>query len=301
MQVSVVIVNYNTCGLLRNCLRSVFAQTRDVDFEVIVSDNGSVDGSVEMVRQEFPQVVLVENKANLGFGPANNRGVNVAKGEFIFYLNSDTLLQNNAIKIFYDYWKSHESENLGALGCNLVDGEQKLSHSYGTFPKAFFVLKKMVLHVFSFYAKNVLKMLGGDMRKHQRLPVNIYKTGDVDYVTGADLFVRNDPRYLFDENFFLYFEETDIQYRMMQDGLIRRMIEGPSVAHLIRGGSERPDDVLLCGTFSLIQSEISKVRFVKKHLSKTVAFLLKFMISAIWLSPYIFKNTRKHFKTLWCV
>ena len=301
MQVSIVIVNYNTCDLLRNCLRSVYAQTKDIDFEVVVSDNGSVDGSVEMVRQEFPQVVLVENKANLGFGPANNRGVNVSKGEFIFYLNSDTLLLNNAIKIFYDYWKAHENENLGALGCNLVDGENKISHSYGSFQSASFLLKKMVLHVASFYAKNVFKRLGADMSKHQRLPVNEYKTGDVDYVTGADLFVKNDPKYLFDENFFLYFEETDIQYRMMKDGLVRRMIDGPSVAHLVRGGAERPDDVMLCGTFSLIQSEISKVRFVKKHLSKTVAFLLKFLISVIWLSPYIFKNTRKHFKALWSV
>ena len=216
-------------------------------------------------------------------------------------MNSDTLLQNNAIKLFYDYWKSHENENLGALGCNLVDGEQKISHSYGTFPTAFFVLKKMILHVLSFYVKNVLKFFGADMRKHQRLPVNVYKTGDVDYVTGADLFVKNDSRYLFDENFFLYFEETDIQYRMMKDGLRRRIIEGPSVAHLVRGGAERPDDVLLCGCFSLIQSEISKVRFTKKHLSKAVALLLKVLISVIWLSPYILKNTRKHFKTLWSV
>lgn len=301
MQVSVVIVNFNTRDLLRNCLRSVFSQTKDVEFEVIVSDNGSIDGSVEMVRQEFPQVVLVENKANLGFGPANNRGVKVAKGEFIFYLNSDTLLLNNAIKLFYDYWKAHETERLGAIGCNLVDGERKISHSYGSFPTAFFVLKKMILHVFSFYSKNVFKAFGADMRKHQRLPVNVYKTGNVDYVTGADLFVKNDPKYLYDESFFLYFEETDMQYRMMQDGLIRRVIEGPSVAHLVRGGAERPDDVLLCGTFSLIQSEISKVRFTKKHLSKTVALLLKFMISAIWFSPYILKNTRKHFKALWSV
>ena len=301
MQVSVVIVNFNTCDLLRNCLHSVFSQTKDIEFEVIVSDNGSVDGSVEMIRQEFPQVVLVENNANLGFGPANNRGVDVAKGEYIFYLNSDTLLFNNAIKIFYDYWKSHEDENLGALGCNLVDAEKQISHSYGQFPTAFFLLKKMVLHVISFYAKNVLKLLGANMRKFQKLPINEYMTGNVDYVTGADLFVKNDPRYLFDEDFFLYFEETDMQFRMMKDGLCRRIIEGPSIAHLVRGGAERPDDVLLCGTFSLIQSEISKVRFTKKHLSRTTAFLLKLLISVIWMSPFILKNTRKHFKALWSV
>ena len=123
MQVSVIIVNFNTRELLRNCLNSIYSQTKDISFEVIVSDNGSVDGSVEMLRSDFPQVILVDNKANLGFGTANNKGLDVAKGEFVFYLNSDTLLLNNAIKIFYDYWKQHESEQLGALGCNLVDGE----------------------------------------------------------------------------------------------------------------------------------------------------------------------------------
>ena len=87
LNVSVVIVSFNTCNLLRDCLKSIYENTSGVLFEVIVSDNGSVDGSVEMVKKEFPQVVLVENNANLGFGTANNRGLDVAKGEFVFYLN----------------------------------------------------------------------------------------------------------------------------------------------------------------------------------------------------------------------
>lgn len=118
--VSVIIVNYNTRALLRGCLASLYDKTEGLDFEVIVSDNGSTDGSAEMVRREFPQVVLVENMANLGFGAANNRALDRAGGKYVFYLNSDTLLQNNAVKIFYDYWESHPEENLGALGCNLT-------------------------------------------------------------------------------------------------------------------------------------------------------------------------------------
>ena len=75
MDVSVIIVNYNTKDLLRNCLESVFTQTQGIQFEVIVSDNGSEDGSQDMVRELFPQVILIENNANLGFGSANNRGL----------------------------------------------------------------------------------------------------------------------------------------------------------------------------------------------------------------------------------
>lgn len=84
MDVSIIIVNYNTKDLTCNCLKSVFEQTEDIDFEVIVSDNGSTDGSVEMIKTEFPQVVLIENRVNLGFGAANNRGLKLAKGKYIF-------------------------------------------------------------------------------------------------------------------------------------------------------------------------------------------------------------------------
>ena len=101
--VSIIIVNYNTKQLLADCLKSIYEQTNNIDFEVIVSDNGSVDGSIEMLKRDFSQVILIENNANLGFGAANNRGLEVAKGKYIFYLNSDTVLLNNAVKIFFDY------------------------------------------------------------------------------------------------------------------------------------------------------------------------------------------------------
>ena len=115
--VSIIIVNYNTMDLTRNCLKSVFEQTKDISFEVIVSDNGSNDGSIEMIKSEFPQVVLIENNANLGFGAANNRGLKMTKGKYIFYLNSDTVLLNNAVKNFFDYWEnSPEKEKIGAFG-----------------------------------------------------------------------------------------------------------------------------------------------------------------------------------------
>ena len=77
MDVSIIIVNYNTKELTRNCLRSVFQETKNIDFEVFISDNGSSDGSVEMIKEEFPQVVLIENNANIGFGAANNRALSL--------------------------------------------------------------------------------------------------------------------------------------------------------------------------------------------------------------------------------
>ena len=84
IDVSVIIVNYNTKDLLQACINSVKEQTKDVSFEIIVSDNGSSDGSIEMLRGEFPEVIVLENKDNLGFGKANNRGAEIANGKYLF-------------------------------------------------------------------------------------------------------------------------------------------------------------------------------------------------------------------------
>lgn len=301
VQVSIVIVNYNTCSLLRDCLRSIYEKTEDVTFEVVVSDNGSKDGSLDMLRQEFPQVVVVENNANLGFGTANNRGLEVARGEYVFYLNSDTLLLNNAVKLFYDYWKANEKLNLGALGCNLVDADGEITQSYEKFPSVRKEFMASLHHVAAFAVKNVMKFFGRDISKLRKKPVYQRKTGSVDYVCGADLFMRNTSDARFDERFFLYYEETNMQLALAKKNLRRFIIDGPQIVHLVRGGKSEVDTVVQYGSFSHIQSEISKVRYFKYNHSGTFALFLKFAISVQWLSPYIFKNTKKYFKTLWSV
>lgn len=134
LDVSIIIVNYNTKKLLADCLASIYEQTNDIDFEVIVSDNASVDGSIEMLKADFPQVILIENNVNLGFGAANNRGLAIAKGKYIFYLNSDTILLNNSVKIFFDYWeKNGEKDNIGALGGALFSADMKYAGYGGNF------------------------------------------------------------------------------------------------------------------------------------------------------------------------
>jgi GT2 family glycosyltransferase len=97
MDVSITIVNYNTKDLLKQCIESVFEKTQDVEFEIIVVDNASSDGSQQMVKELFPKVTLIESPENLGFGRANNLGNKVAKGKYLFILNSDTILIENSI------------------------------------------------------------------------------------------------------------------------------------------------------------------------------------------------------------
>ncbi len=98
MDVTIIIVNWNTRDILRECLRSVFEQTCDIAFEVIVVDNASSDGSAEMVKKEFPQVVLISNAENRGFAVANNQGIRIAKGRYVLLLNPDTIVLDGAIQ-----------------------------------------------------------------------------------------------------------------------------------------------------------------------------------------------------------
>jgi GT2 family glycosyltransferase len=211
-QVSIIIVNYNTKNFLHDCLFSIYKHTKDISFEIIVSDNGSIDGSIEMLKSKFPEVVLIENKKNIGFGAANNKGLNIAQGKYIFYLNSDTVLLNNAVKIFHDFWENYsETDELGALGCNLQDMQGNIIHSYGTFPD----LNKEILLLFytiiNCFVKSILFCIGIrniNIRKNNI----IFYTGQVEYITGADLFLRNNIFACFDERFFLYSEEADLEY-----------------------------------------------------------------------------------------
>lgn len=303
MQVSVIIVNYNTKSLLQNCLASVFEQTKDIEFEVIVSDNGSTDGSIQMIKADFPQVILLENSKNLGFGAANNRGTEAAKGKYILFLNSDTVLLNNAVKIFYDYWEnSPEKETLGALGANLLDEEKNVIHSYGEFPGNKVALKDLA----KMSVKNAILSLfyvfhiNADKFAHSTFALP--HTGAVDYVTGADLFVKNDDYARFDESFFLYFEEADLQKKLEQNKKTRMLIDGPSIVHLCGGSVDENYTIKRKGTFSRIQFEISRVRFLRKHYnSRFSIFLVKLMITFNWLNPFLFKNTKKYIKTIWSI
>src|SRR3989344_3227699 len=107
MKLSVILVNWNTCDLTRGALASVYKETGGFDFEVIVVDNNSADDSVEMLKKEFPQVTLIENKDNRGFGKANNQALKIAQGDYIMFLNTDTVVLDGALNKLVAYLDQH--------------------------------------------------------------------------------------------------------------------------------------------------------------------------------------------------
>ena len=299
LDVSIIIVNYNTKDLTCDCLKSVFKRTDGIAFEVIVSDNGSTDGSQEMIRAEFPEVILIENGANLGFGAANNRALAVARGKYVFYLNSDTVLLNNAVKMFFDYWEnSPDREGIGALGANLLDGQGRFGQkSSGLFCEYKQLCRRQARRFTKHCILGLVKIL--HLQKlykslwEERLKRCIYSPayGEVDVIFGAALFLKNDLNAVFDENFFLYSEEVDLELRMYEKGLKRILIDGPQIVHY--AGCNIRYDVLSVSTFSEICAQISDVRYSKKNLGKKSAFLLRLIILADWLNPFIPRNVIK--------
>ena len=221
--VSVILVNYNTAQMTAECIDSIFAQTSGVDFEVIVSDNASKDGSRERLGAD-PRIRYIYNDGNLGFGRGNNEAIKIAEGRYLFLLNTDTLLLNNAIKTFYDYEEAHGGSLV--LGCMMQDREGRPTSSFGDLPTPCNALK------------GVLK---GFIFNEFKFPVTDAAEKDVEMIVGADMFIPRaafDAAGDFDPDFFMYFEEADLQKRMAQAGFRARIIGGPQIVHF--GGASDP-------------------------------------------------------------
>ncbi len=118
MELSIIIVNFNTKDITRACLDSIRKYSEGSVWEIIVVDNGSTDGSVAMIRKEFPNVKIVENKANLGFAKGNNQARKIAKGKYVLFLNTDTIVYPNTLRETVDYLENHKE--IGALTCKVV-------------------------------------------------------------------------------------------------------------------------------------------------------------------------------------
>lgn len=283
MDVSIILVNYNTRQLTQNCINSIFRYTQEIDFELILVDNGSTDGSVELFQKD-ERIILVVSETNLGFGRANNLAYKYACGKYIFLLNSDTLLLNNAVKVFYDYAESHRSENLGALGTTLLDKQKQVIHSFGRFPTP--------LNSLYFIISSYTRRIGIDVHKwyfsEQRMKASV---GNVDYITGADLFIPQvviEQTGFFDPAFFMYFEETDLQKRMMQQMFFRRIIAGPEIIHLEGASFQKGEKYNL---FKSSQYRKSEFLYLKKHSHFLAYVFYRFFLFLLSILPVLCLRT----------
>ncbi len=309
IQVSIIIVNYNTCDLLKNCINSIHEKTTDLSYEIIVVDNASTDKSVDMIKNNFSDVILIQNETNLGFGSANNIGLQKASGKYIFYLNSDTVLLNNSVKIFYDFWELNQNVKIGALGSILLDEKKNPIHSFGQFSSfkanIIDIIKLLIINTTLSFLY-LLHIPSNTFRKYKKTIIAIPEfegMKQVDFITGADLFMLNNKNALFDEEFCLYFEDTELQYRLRKNNLKRFIIDGPQIIHLCGGSVDSNFSIKRKCTFSRIQYELSRVIWIKKQYNNNFIYksVIKMLVFINWINPFLFSKTKFYFKKLFSI
>jgi GT2 family glycosyltransferase len=253
---SIIIVNWNTRDLLARCIKSVYDTVMDLNFEVILVDNASTDRSNEMVRQSFPNIYLIENSVNVGFARANNQAIKFCNGRYILFLNSDTVVLENAILKMVQFMDQHP--NVGITGPQLLypNGKPQLSH--GAFPT-------LILEFVSQIGldKLLLKFSNIISLNHH----NPYKTG---YINGSTLLIRKKTIMQvgeLDERFFMFSEEIDLCKRVQNGGWEIYFIPDSKIIHLEGGSTD-----LNVRRISLLYS--SKLLYFEKYYGKGVAYIL---------------------------
>lgn len=223
MDVSIVIVNYNTKQLTSDCIDSIINYTKGLEYEIILVDNDSSDGSREFFEND-PRIKFISSDENLGFGRANNKGYEIAVGKYVFFLNSDTYLLNNAIRILYDFAEEHGELNIGEIGVMLIDKKGKINKPYSSLPDARLLR--------SFLSKHGI---GADSHQVIRRKLATQGWADVGFICGADVFAPKkvlDEIGVFDPNIFMFAEEIDLAKRMERAGYSRIVINNSDIVHL---------------------------------------------------------------------
>lgn len=258
--ISFVIVNWNTRELLKNCLESVVRTVHDLTYEIIVVDNASDDGSVAMLHGLFPQVMIIANDKNRGFGAANNQAFQTMEGRYAFLLNTDTVLMEGAVWELFVFMENHPE---AGMSCGqLLNRDGSKQNSIAPFPTLFTLLMNISLLEYLFPEKYPSKRY----EHHQPIAV--------DSGVGACLMVRReamDAVGWFDERYFFFFEETDWAYRMRLAGWRVYHVPTARIYHL-QGQSIGPD------IRSRIEFYRSRYQFFKKWHSLPYYFLIRMVI-----------------------
>jgi GT2 family glycosyltransferase len=224
MNVSIIYVNYNSSELIANSINSVIELTIGISYEIIVVDNNSKQEDKNKLKLycTTKNIQLIESNTNLGFGKGNNLGTKYATGEYLFFLNPDTYLLNNAITKLFNFVKTH---NISTCGANLFSADLKPTLSY------WMLMPSITDELSALFSNIPLKFKYNYSHEH-----NLTTTPkEVAFITGADLMIHNklfNQLNGFDEDFFMYFEETDLQYRAKKLGHKIYNLPSAKIVHL---------------------------------------------------------------------
>lgn len=255
MSVSIILVNYNTKDYTLQCIASIYKYTKNIDFEIIVVDNNSSDESVKAIANRYPEVIIIRNRINSGFGAANNIGILNSQKKYVFLLNTDTELISNALVEFWDYTENYRQQNskLICIGGNIIYPDHSLQNSYGNFP----TLKASIWNTFglskikkTYYLNHLVNGKPCDFSKPKEVP----------HILGVAMFIDRAKIIevgLFDEDFFLYFEETELCFRIRKKGYHIMLLPQVKIVHHLSKSTKS-------SLSKVIYTERSRILYFKK-------------------------------------
>jgi len=266
-ELSIIIVNWNTRDLLRDCLNSVYSETRATSFEVFVVDNASSDSSVEMVKKEFPQVRLIENQENLGFAKANNQAIKQNSGQYVLLLNPDTVVLSGALDKMVAFMRAHPAVDASGPMILNDDGSSQVSTldtSYMFESGGLFLLRGWL----ATYLLGLLVRKLGKRGTYSPHPRQVFA------LIGACMMMTReavDKVGLLDEQYFFYSEDIDWFYRLKQLGGKAYFIPEVQIIHY---GAQSMTQIITRSKYYYQ----SKYLFTKKHHGKMAAYLFRIMV-----------------------
>lgn len=266
LDLSIIIINWNTRDLLARCLGCIESTVKKINLETYVVDNHSTDGSQEMVRRDFPAVKLIANPDNVGFARANNQAMQRAQGRYVLLLNSDAFVKENTLNYMIQFMDEHP--DAGMAGCKLLYEDGSLQHSCFTFPTLATELF-IALGLDKLFPKS--KLFG----KYAMTDWDYNDTRPVDVIMGAFMLVRADVIAtigMMDESFFMYSEEVDWCYRFKQAGWKVYFCPDVETVHVWGGSSQA------VAVETLQRLYRARVQFFRKHYGRLSALLFKLII-----------------------
>jgi GT2 family glycosyltransferase len=239
VDLSIIIVSWNTRDLLHECLQSLYADADAgaLSVEVIVVDNDSQDGSPSMVAERFPGVRLLVNDSNLGFVKANNQALRLACGRHVLLLNPDTEILSGALSTMVAFFQ--DRPECGLLGCQLLNADRSVQPSFGRFPSLY---SEFIYQAYLFRWIPSGLPVGTRLNFWQKQGGHYARTHEVDWVTGACLMIRQDLLArvgLLDERIFMYAEDVDWCYRVKRAGCAVFYLHEAQVVHHVKASSRQ--------------------------------------------------------------
>jgi GT2 family glycosyltransferase len=275
MDLSIIIVNWNTKKLLVECIDSVYASPPNSNFEIWVVDNASTDGSPELIRDRYPQVKLIDNEENIGFARANNQAFQRSEGNYILLLNPDTVVEPNAIEYLVQYLD--EQPNAGMVGSRLLNPDKTLQISAFPVP----TLSKEFWRMFHLDA--FVPYANYPMEKW-----DLESVREVDSLLGACMLVRREALGqfgLFDEEYFIYSEEVDLCTRLKKGGWHLYWLPVSVVIHYGAQSTQQVAEEMFLRLYA------GKILYFRKHHSNLTVLVYKLIlflatVSRLLLTPF---------------